>query len=48
MESKIRAYSPEIEGLVLARTLTYDLAGIGGIQSTSPGVLPLPVAHSDF
>jgi carnitine monooxygenase subunit len=49
LESEIRAYCPEIEGLVLARTLTYDIAG--NWKNSVDNFLECyhcHVAHSDF
>ena len=49
LESEVRAYCPEIEGLVLARTLTYDIAG--NWKNSVDNFLECyhcHVAHSDF
>ena len=49
LESEIRAYCPEIDGLVLARTLTYDVAG--NWKNSVDNFLECyhcHVAHSDF
>jgi phenylpropionate dioxygenase-like ring-hydroxylating dioxygenase large terminal subunit len=49
LESEIRAYCPEIDGLVLARTLNYDVAG--NWKNSVDNFLECyhcPVAHSDF
>jgi carnitine monooxygenase subunit len=49
LESEIRGYCPEIEGLVLARTLTYDISG--NWKNSVDNFLECyhcHVAHSDF
>ena len=49
LEQEIRAYCPEIDGLVLARTLTYDVAG--NWKNSVDNFLECyhcHVAHSDF
>jgi choline monooxygenase len=49
LESEVRAYCPEIEGLVLARTLTYDISG--NWKNSVDNFLEryhCHVAHSDF
>jgi choline monooxygenase len=49
LDSEIRAYCPEIEGLVLARTITYEVAG--NWKNSVDNFLECyhcPIAHSDF
>jgi phenylpropionate dioxygenase-like ring-hydroxylating dioxygenase large terminal subunit len=49
LESEIRSYCPEIERLVLARTITYEVAG--NWKNSVDNFLECyhcPVAHSDF